>query len=307
VNRSGTSPPRVHVTSEPSTTIGDGDVSDLDDAGVTEAADLLVQSSRRRVGDSAGTSTDNGEPRRTHHHRRTRTGGGGASSERNLVDAYMANSDAVGGLLTNQTESSWHNLNIMAGIGYETGSAGSEHHQMQRVISRCGCQLYFCYFNDMMDFDEDTMVKPVSGGKMRARTRNTCHVCVYVQTANTAGVVGQRVENVDTFTLKHNMLEVSTSPQQYDLILDIINKLVLYVDPKKKQVAEKLQTMRFQLQSKSPEELRPRILQMQNAVRDVMARIRALERQTFFLMRDIQKCAGASMSLSADDDEQLQG
>jgi len=104
------------------------------------------------------------------------------------------------------------------------------------------------------------------------------------------------------------MLEVSTSPQQYDLILDIINKLVLYVDPKKKQVAEKLQTMRFQLQSKSPEELRPRILQMQNAVRDVMARIRALERQTFFLARDIQKCeASMSASTTADDDERLQG
>ena len=47
--------------------------------------------------------------------------------------------------------------------------------------------------------------------------------------------------------------------------------------------------MRFQLSSKSPEELRPRVLAMQNEVRDVMARIRALERQSFFLVKDIHR------------------
>lgn len=113
---------------------------------------------------------------------------------------------------------------------------------------------------------------------------------------------------VDTFTLIHHDLEISTNPAQYAMILDIVNNLLLHVEPKRKvptrlqvtvslatlgavltfpsprvqEHSEKKQRVRFQLEiSSNPEEQRSSILHLQEAVRQHVAQIRQLEKQMY--------------------------
>jgi len=51
------------------------------------------------------------------------------------------------------------------------------------------------------------------------------------------------------------------------MILDIVNNLLLHVEPSRKEAAERLQRMRFQLQLYSNEDQRKPIQQLQNQVR----------------------------------------
>lgn len=113
---------------------------------------------------------------------------------------------------------------------------------------------------------------------------------------------------MDTFTLIHHDLEISTNPAQYAMILDIVNNLLLHVEPKRKvpmrlqvtvslaaprailtftypcvqEHSEKKQRVRFQLEiSSNPEEQRSSILHLQEAVRQHVAQIRQLEKQMY--------------------------
>lgn len=51
------------------------------------------------------------------------------------------------------------------------------------------------------------------------------------------------------------------------MILDIVNNLLLYVEPRRKEAYERLQRMRFQLQLQSSQDHRQPIQQLQNHVR----------------------------------------
>lgn len=114
--------------------------------------------------------------------------------------------------------------------------------QLQRIVRRCSCEIYFCYFSEIMKTDtlEETVVQKVE-----------------------PEAVFGRQEGVDCLTLKHNMLEASTSSEQYEMLVDIVNALVLFVDPKKKEQAENRRRIQFSCELTEMENMRKSIEQQQ--------------------------------------------
>ncbi|ELV12096.1 hypothetical protein TREES_T100003578 [Tupaia chinensis] len=121
------------------------------------------------------------------------------------------------------------------------------------------------------------------------------------------GMVTTTTGAVDTFTLIHHELEISTNPAQYAMILDIVNNLLLHVEPKRKEHSEKKQRVRFQLEiSSNPEEQRSSILHLQEAVRQHVAQIRQLEKQMYSVMKSLQDDSKNENLLELNQKLQLQ-
>lgn len=139
--------------------------------------------------------------------------------------------------------------------------------QLQRIVSRCKCEFFYaCYGESTMDPStlEEVPLPP----------------------AEEAGSPWERRETaVDAFTLMHHDLDVCTNSLQYAMILDIVNNLLLYVEPTRKEAYERLQRKRFQLQLHSVEDQRRPIQQLQNQVRSLVAKLRRLEKDTHLVQR----------------------
>nr|CAD7259627.1 unnamed protein product [Timema shepardi] len=95
----------------------------------------------------------------------------------------------------------------------------------------------------------------------------------------------KREKAVDAFTLMHYDLDVCTNSLQYAMLLDVVNNLLLYVEPRRKEAYERLQRMRFQLQLHSVEDQRRPIQQLQTQVRSLVSKLRRLEKDTHLVQR----------------------
>lgn len=76
---------------------------------------------------------------------------------------------------------------------------------------------------------------------------------------------------------------------QYGILLDIINNLLLYVEPHRKEALEKLARMRFQLQLHSVEDQRRPIQEKQTVVRNTINKLRRLEKDTYMLNKALEE------------------
>ncbi|VDM51676.1 unnamed protein product [Angiostrongylus costaricensis] len=135
--------------------------------------------------------------------------------------------------------------------------------QLQRIVSRCSCEIYFCYFSEELKTDtlEESGVPKVEQ-----------------ETA-----IGGEETGVDCFTLKHNMLEAVSNSDQYEMMVDIVNNLVLFVHPKKKELAERRRKLQFACKMADMNEMREKIVEQQSDLRDIVSVVRSLERQLFYL------------------------
>lgn len=186
------------------------------------------------------------------------------------VQELMESGQAVGGMVSTTTD--WN----------QPSSHVQETQQVQRIISRCSCRMYYVGYSHDIDPELATQIKPP---EIRDRHEKE-------------DLLKKQAGAVDTFTLIHNDLEISTNPVQYAMILDIVNNLLLHVEPRRKEHSEKKQRVRFQLEiSSNPEEQRSSILHLQEAVRQHVAQIRRLEKQIYSNIRSqLEELRGDELS-----------
>ncbi|XP_074119807.1 bridge-like lipid transfer protein family member 2 isoform X2 [Sminthopsis crassicaudata] len=177
------------------------------------------------------------------------------------VQELMESGQAVGGMVSTTTD-------------WNQPAEAQQAQQVQRIISRCSCRMYYISYSHDIDPELATQIKPPE---------------VHEQQEEKEDLLKKQEGAVDTFTLIHHELEISTNPAQYAMILDIVNNLLLHVEPKRKEHSEKKQRVRFQLEiSSNPEEQRSSILHLQEAVRQHVAQIRQLEKQMYSIMKSLQ-------------------
>lgn len=179
--------------------------------------------------------------------------------QRNLdsVLELMESGQAVGGMVSTTTD-------------WNQPAQVNEAQQVQRIISRCSCRMHYISYSHDINPELATQIKP-------PELRNS---------HEKEDLLKKQAGAVDTFTLIHHDLEISTNPVQYAMILDIVNNLLLHVEPRRKEHSEKKQRVRFQLEiSSNPEEQRSSILHLQEAVRQHLTQIRYLEKQIYSNIR----------------------
>ncbi|GMT01348.1 hypothetical protein PENTCL1PPCAC_23522 [Pristionchus entomophagus] len=179
-------------------------------------------------------------------------------------------------LMKEEIEDRWvgeaHNgdrVNALMGAGEAVGGMvkTANGRQLQRIVSRCSCQIYWVYFNEQLDDEEKALAESTEENEEM-----------------------EEELAVDCITLKHNMLEASTNSEQYSLAVDVVNQLVLFVDPRTKQNAEKRNRRLFECRQLSMEDMITSIETQQKKLREVVCLVRSIERQLFH-MDNVQSAA----------------
>ncbi|MEQ2161389.1 hypothetical protein GOODEAATRI_009148, partial [Goodea atripinnis] len=127
--------------------------------------------------------------------------------ERNLdsVQELMESGQAVGGMVSTTTD-------------WNQPAQVNESQQVQRIISRCSCRMHYISYSHDINPELATQIKPP---EMRNNHEKE-------------DLLKKQAGAVETFTLIHHDLEISTNPVQYAMILDIVNNLLLHVEPRRK-------------------------------------------------------------------------
>lgn len=114
----------------------------------------------------------------------------------------------------------------VGGVVSQIVGGGGPQHQLQRIVSRCKCEFFYVGYGQALDSGSLDEVPPPPGEDISPWERKD-------------------LSAADAFTLMHHDLDVCTNSLQYAMILDIVNNLLLYVEPRRKEALERLQRMRF--------------------------------------------------------------
>ncbi|XP_078336664.1 protein hobbit-like [Crassostrea virginica] len=153
----------------------------------------------------------------------------------------------------------------VGGVVYSTIPGTKTQVQLQRIISRCKCQIFYASYGKVGP-DITLAIPPPP--------------------TDESDIVASE-EAVDTFTLLHHDLNICTNFPQYQMILDIVNNLLLHVEQKQKETTDKLQDMRFQLQLSKTEDQKTPIQQTQENLREQCLTLRRLEKDLYLIHKGL--------------------
>ncbi|CAG9838728.1 unnamed protein product [Diabrotica balteata] len=164
----------------------------------------------------------------------------------------------------------------MVGSGVSVGAVVSDtvgpssSRQLQRIVSRCKCEFFYADYGDIsVDPEGISEIPPPPQEEV--------------------GPWENKQSAVDAFTLMHYDLDVCTNSLQYAMLLDVVNNLLLYVEPHRKEALEKLARMRFKLQLHSVEDQRKPIQNQQTLVRSTQSKLRRLEKETYLVNKALEE------------------
>ncbi|KAH9629249.1 hypothetical protein HF086_008331 [Spodoptera exigua] len=154
----------------------------------------------------------------------------------------------------------------LVGSGHSAGG-------LQRIVSRCACEFYYVSHEE---------AESVSG----------------------QGTGWAQQQPYDSFTLMHHDLNVCTNSLQYAMLLDVVNNVVLHVEPERRRTLERRARMRFQLQLHQDQDPRQLIHKLQTQVRESLARLRRLEKEYYLKNRSMTGNDPAAMDELKNLDDQ---
>lgn len=188
------------------------------------------------------------------------------NENKDMTDPNMVGSGhSVGGVVSSIVGKKSDSI-LSSSSSADTDSDSLQPVQLQRIISRCNCLFYYASHTAGVSDEMQHLIPPLPDDDM------------FIEPWD-------KEVGVDSFTLTHQDLNVSTNSQQYAMILDIINNMLLFVEPHKKTAFEKLERMRFRFQLGADEDQRVPISQLQDKVRNLVSYLKRLERERYLVYR----------------------
>ncbi|CDS43676.2 Breast cancer overexpressed locus tag 1 protein [Echinococcus multilocularis] len=148
--------------------------------------------------------------------------------------------------------------------------------QLQRMVSRCACQFVYVTYAPLVptSLPPGQFVPPLPPSEDDSK-------------------ILQSQEGADTFTLLHRTLNLCTNSLQYSMVFDIVNNLLLYVEPQQK---ERFERNRVGLSLLDERELRQAILRDQETLRGLVNTQRVHERELWAALRLFDRSLHAAHS-----------
>ncbi|CAF1319950.1 unnamed protein product [Adineta steineri] len=176
-------------------------------------------------------------------------------------------------------------------VGSVATNDGCGDQQLQCIISKSNATLSYVFYTEQTQQEEETdtniVIPPFTKPSI-----------------NESNPIGENDRLlVDSFTFIHNDIQLSTNSSQYRTIMDIVNNLLLYVEPKKEGANNKLRKLRLKIQlANNLPVLQKNIRHLLERVRSTLAELRRLEREIYYFSRTNNNNL-ASNSYSSEEED----